>query len=327
MPIGYAWTVALVSWGVACALTRWRWAGRFAALPALVVNELPFLAAYALIASTALAVAEGDLRTALGVASAAVALLALAGLGVVVGRALRAHAALGNVDPPRRPWGRILLSPFLSGRRGIVVVRNLAYGDDPRQRLDVYHRRGRPTGRPVLLQLHGGGFHGGDKAREALPLIRDLTSRAGCVVVSANYRLQPRVRLAQQVADVRAAIAWVRANSSEYGGDAGRLFLVGSSAGAYLAVAAVCDGERGIAGVIGRYGYYGDLAPGADGPPMLIVHGGKDLLVPAPDVRAFAGRAGASYAELPGAHHGFDRFESIRSAAVNEAVHAFVVSE
>ena len=57
MPIGYLWTVAAVSWGVARALTRWRRIGSFDALPALVVSELPFLVGYFLIASTVLAFA------------------------------------------------------------------------------------------------------------------------------------------------------------------------------------------------------------------------------------------------------------------------------
>ena len=92
MPIGYLWTVAAVSWGVACALTRWPRLGPFAALPALVVSELPFIVGYFLIASTVLALAEGDLGSPAGAAAAAVALLALAGLVVIVRRALRAHA-------------------------------------------------------------------------------------------------------------------------------------------------------------------------------------------------------------------------------------------
>lgn len=90
----------------------------------------------------------------------------------------------------------------------------------------------------------------------------------------------------------------------------------------------MCDGETGIAGLICRYGYYGGLAPRGDLPPMLIVHGKKDL-IPAADVRAFVERARAvsshpvSYAELPGAHHDFDLYESIRSAAINKAVEQF----
>ena len=208
-------------------------------------------------------------------------------------------------------------------------MRGRAYGDGPRRTLDVYHRRDRPPGAPVLLHFHGGGFYSGSKTREARPLIRHLASRRGFVCVSANYRLQPHVTLADQVADVRAAIAWVRAHAAEFGAAPGTLFVAGSSAGANLAIRAVCEGETGIAGLICRYGYYGDLAPRGDMPPMLVVHGEKDMSIPAADVRAFAERVRAVsshpviYAELPGAHHDFDMFESIRSAAVSKAVEQF----
>ena len=329
MPVGYWWTVALISWGVVCALTRWRRLGSFSAIPALLVSELPFIVGYWLAASTVLALVDGDLGSPGGAAGAAVALLALAGLVVVVRRAMRAHAALRNAGRPRRPWGRILRAPFFPGRREVTRVRGLAYGDGPHRTLDVYHRRDQPASAPILLHFHGGAFYSGNKAREARPLIRHLTSRRGFVCVSANYRLQPHVTLADQVADARRAIAWVRAHTAEYGAEPGTLFLAGSSAGANLAIRAVCEGETGIAGLICRYGYYGDLAPRGDMPPMLVVHGEKDMMVPAADVRAFVQRVRAVssrpviYAELPGAYHDFDMFESIRSAAVSKAVEQF----
>ena len=147
--------------------------------------------------------------------------------------------------------------------------------------------------------------------------------------MSANYRLQPHVTLADQVADVRDAIAWVRGHAAEFGAEPGTLFVAGSSAGAHLAIQAVCEGETGIAGLICRYGYYGRLAPRGDMPPMLVVHGQNDMLIPAADARAFVERVRAVssrpviYAELPGAHHDFDLFESIRSAAVSQAVEQF----
>jgi acetyl esterase/lipase len=299
------------------------------AIPALLTSELPFIVGYWLIASTVLALVDGDLGSPGGAAGAAVALLALAGLVVVVCRAMRAHAALHNTGRPRRPWGRILRAPFFPGRPDVVRVRGLAYGDGPRRTLDVYHRRDRPASAPVLLHFHGGAFYSGNKAREARPLIRHLTSRRGFVCVSADYRLQPQVTLADQVADVRDAIAWVRAHAAEYGAEPGALFLAGSSAGANLAIRAVCEGETGIAGLICRYGYYGNLAPPGDMPPMLVVHGEKDMMIPVPDVRAFVERVRAvsshpvTYAELPGAYHDFDLYESIRSAAVNKAVEQF----
>jgi acetyl esterase/lipase len=276
-----------------------------------------------------LALVDGDLDSPGGAVGAAVALLALAGLTVIVCRALRADAALRNSGKPRRPWGRILRAPFFPGRPDVVRLRGLAYGAGPDRTLDVYHRRDRPAGAPILLHFHGGWFRSGNKAREARPLIRHLTSRCGFVCVSADYRLQPRVTLADQVADVRDAIAWVRAHAAEYGADPGRLFVTGSSAGAHLAVRALCEGETGIAGLICRYGYYGNLAPSSDMPPMLVVHGDKDMLIHLSAVRAFAERVRAVsrhpviYAELPGAHHDFDLYESIRSAAVNRAVEQF----
>jgi hypothetical protein len=55
MPFGYWWTVAVPSWGVGCALTRWHRLGSFTAIPALVTSELPFIVGYLLIASTVLA--------------------------------------------------------------------------------------------------------------------------------------------------------------------------------------------------------------------------------------------------------------------------------
>jgi hypothetical protein len=149
MPIGYWWTVALISWGVVCALTRWRRLGSFSAIPALLVSELPFIVGYLLIASTVLALVDGDLHSPAGAAGAAVAVLALAGLVVVVCSAMRAHAALRNTGRPRRPWGRILPAPFFPGRLDVVRVRDLAYGDGPRRTLDVYHRRDRPAGVPI----------------------------------------------------------------------------------------------------------------------------------------------------------------------------------
>ena len=64
--------------------------------------------------------------------------------------------------------------------------------------------------------------------------------------MSADYRLQPHVTLADQVADVRDAIAWVRAHAADYGAEPGTLYVTGSSAGANLAIRAVCAGETAL---------------------------------------------------------------------------------
>lgn len=331
MPIGLFVSVVLVGWGTACALTCWRQLGGVARIPALVANELPFLAGYLLIASAALALAQGDLDSVAGVIVGVAAFAILLGLAVIVRRALRADAALGNPTPASRRWGWILVAPLPAYRREVVRVRNLPYGEGARRDLDVYHRRNRPAGAPVVLHFHGGGFHSGNKRWEARPLLGHLVSR-GMLCVSANYRLRPYVGYDEQLADARAAIEWVRSHAVEYGGDPTRIFLLGSSAGAYLSVDTVNAGATGIAGIIGRYGYYGGLTPERPQPPILVIHGENDLLVAATDAREFVGRMRArssgpvEYVELPGAHHDFDLYESIRSNAISIAIERFIMN-
>lgn len=329
MPIGLLIPVALVGWSTACALTCWQRLGPAALVPALVTNELPFLGAYLLVASAGLALAQGDLESTGGAIVGIAALVVLAGLAVTVRRALRADSVLRNPSPVRRPWHRILLAPLPARRRGVVRVPNVPYAEGRRRRLDVYHRRDRPSGMPVVLHFHGGGFHSGNRRREARPLFAHLLGK-GIVCVSADYRLRPHVNYGEQLADALAAIAWVRSHARDYGGDPARIFLVGSSAGAYLAVDAVDAGAREVAGIVGRYGYYGDLAPKGPLPPILVIHGELDLRVRAQRARAFAERvrltAGSpvEYVELPGGHHDFDLYESIRAHAVGVAVERFI---
>ena len=224
------------------------------------------------------------------------------------------------------------MAPLPAFRREVVRVRNLSYGEGRRRNLDIYHRRDRPSGVPVVLHFHGGGFHSGNKNREARPLIGHLVSR-GMVCASANYRLRPHVSYGEQLADAQDAIEWMRSHAQEYGGDPERIFLVGSSAGAYLSIDAVNAGTNGIAGIVGRYGYYGGLAVERPQPPILVIHGENDLLVRPSKAREFVERmrAGSShpveYVELPGGHHDFDLYESIRSNAISIAVDRFVTAE
>jgi acetyl esterase/lipase len=193
-------------------------------------------------------------------------------------------------------------------------------------------------GAPVLVYLHGGGFRMGSKMLGARPLIYRLAAR-GWVCVSADYRLV-RAGYADQLADARAVLAWVRDNARTYGGDPDAVFAAGGSAGAHLVATAALSGTE-VRGVVGMYGYYGDTGgsgPGPrspqerispDAPPFLVVHGALDTLVLREDARAFADRLRAVsrepvvYAELPGTHHNFDLFHSPRFHAVTDAVIRF----
>ena len=107
-----------------------------------------------------------------------------------------------------------------------------AYGNDPKQRLDLARPAGVPRA-PVLLFVHGGGWSIGDKAHAAGGKARWANAK-GWAFASANYRLVPQATVESQAADVASAIAWLRANAAREGLDPDRIVLMGHSAGAHL---------------------------------------------------------------------------------------------
>jgi acetyl esterase/lipase len=112
-------------------------------------------------------------------------------------------------------------------------------GADPRQTsLDIYIPAAEHN-MPVLIYVHGGGWTSGDKG--AVGAKAAYFTGRGFIFVSINYRLIPAARPAGQAADVAEAVAWVRDNIALYGGNAGRLFLLGHSAGAHLTALIASD--------------------------------------------------------------------------------------
>jgi acetyl esterase/lipase len=114
------------------------------------------------------------------------------------------------------------------------IDRDLAYGTDPQQRLDVYipaHAKGAP----IILMVHGGAWTVGDKA--ASGFVFDKVTRylpRGYVIVSSNYRMSRQPNPLDQADDIARALAFVQAKASSWGGDPGRVLLLGHSAGAHL---------------------------------------------------------------------------------------------
>lgn len=114
------------------------------------------------------------------------------------------------------------------------TVRDIAYreaaGDgyvDSLCRLDLCYPTDR-TGFPTVIWFHGGGLEGG---RREIPA---ALCNQGFAVVGVEYRLVPRVKVADCVADAAAAAAWVVKHIAEYGGDPRLIFVAGHSAGGYL---------------------------------------------------------------------------------------------
>jgi acetyl esterase/lipase len=252
-----------------------------------LVNELPFIAAGWLLAWTLLALYQGELNSAGGLAYAGVVVLTMLGLAEVVRRALLAGPALERAlarglgtgpafgpEPRRRNWRRltrVLLGPFPLWSGDVQQIRNISYGEAGRRnRLDLYRPRRRPApGSPVLIHFHGGGFQMGTKSRQSRPLLHRF-ARQGWVCLSATYRLRAAGRFPNSLVDAKKVIAWVRSHADEYGLDGSLIVVAGSSAGAHLAAMAALtpnvaafqpsfEGEdTSVAAAVCLYGYYGD---------------------------------------------------------------------
>ncbi|PZU09841.1 alpha/beta hydrolase [Sphingomonas sp.] len=112
-------------------------------------------------------------------------------------------------------------------------AKSFSYGPNPLEKLDLWQPTS-PTPAPLILFVHGGGWQRGDKDNATgATKIRHLVER-GYAVASIDYRLVPEATVEQQTADVALALAWVRSHAAENGIDAGRIILMGHSAGAHL---------------------------------------------------------------------------------------------
>lgn len=120
----------------------------------------------------------------------------------------------------------------------------VAYGDGPRQRMDVYRAldsAGAPllAPAPVVIFVHGGSWQSGSKDDYAW--VGKALAQMGFVAVLPNYGLMPDTRFPAFVDDVARAAAQVKARAAEWGGDTARVVLMGHSAGAQLAALVAYD--------------------------------------------------------------------------------------
>jgi triacylglycerol lipase len=163
-----------------------------------------------------------------------------------------------------------------------TLSRDLPYGAHERHRLDIFTESGRRAA-PVLVFVHGGGFVMGDKRAPGLPFydnIGDFAASVGLVGVTMTYRLAPTHPWPAGSEDVALAVGWLRANIATYGGDPGRIFLIGQSAGAvhvagYVASPTLHErNDSGIAGAMLISGSY-DVAQ-ADANQFHLAYYGSD---------------------------------------------------
>ena len=194
-------------------------------------------------------------------------------------------------------------------------VRDVAYGPDPRQRLDLWTPKGDPPGGgwPMLVFFYGGGWESG--SRSLYCWAAHALAARGFVVAVPDYRLVPTVRFPGFIEDAAAATARFGELAEVHGGDRARLGVLGHSAGAHLAMMIALDRRymagagapgliRAAAGLAGPYDFLPfDVAASInafgrapdptltqpvtfvrpDAPPLWLGHGTADTVVHAED--------------------------------------------
>ena len=128
-----------------------------------------------------------------------------------------------------------------------LLTQDVAYGTDPRQKLDIYQPRttAPAKGFPTLVFFYGGAWNRGD--RTDYKFVGEALASRGILAILADYRLYPQVRYPDFLRDSAAVLAWARRETPRLGGDPQRLFVMGHSAGAYNAAMLALD-ARWLAG-------------------------------------------------------------------------------
>lgn len=128
----------------------------------------------------------------------------------------------------------------------IKVVKDISYMDDDsiEHKLDIHYLSDH-TRKPILINIHGGGFISGYKEMDSL--FADYLAQRGLVVFNLNYRLAyPKNNVFDQIEDISNAVKWIISNATEYEANTNEMYLVGHSAGAVLAIAEalLCTDQR-----------------------------------------------------------------------------------
>lgn len=120
------------------------------------------------------------------------------------------------------------------------VCRNLSYGEHADQYMHLSIPREKKDF-PTLIWFHGGGMTG-----DAVDFNADFFDGTAAVA-SVHYRLAPQNLPPAQYEDTAASIAFVFRNITRYGGDTGKIFVGGLSAGANMAALTVFNDQKYLA--------------------------------------------------------------------------------
>lgn len=118
-------------------------------------------------------------------------------------------------------------------------IRNVAYGPHKRQDLDIYVPKKLAKPATVVVFFYGGYWRYGNK--RGYRFVGEALTSKGIITVIPNYRLYPKVSWRGIVNDGGLAYRWVERHIKQYGGNPRRVFVMGHSAGGYIAAMVALD--------------------------------------------------------------------------------------
>jgi len=185
---------------------------------------------------------------------------------------LNAYAAFREMGPNLNPQvidgtGKLYAEIHKNTDKGnLQITRDVKYGPDPKQGMDIYRPQGATGSRPAVVFIHGGGLTGGDKVNPLSPLMNGNVAtyfgRQDMVGINATYRLVPNITYPEGAQDMQAIVKWIRDNAVEYGINPEQIFFLCSSAGCTHTAALLYNpqvmfgGNPDIAGAIMMSGAY-----------------------------------------------------------------------
>lgn len=191
-----------------------------------------------------------------------IGLAVLASMTTLVVQEAQAFSALNAVN-------RISLSG------GVGVQKNIMYGDEPLQDLDLYFPKPLAqqmkssqtitTNYPLVVFVHGGSWKNGNKDDYAF--VGQSLAKAGYVTAVINYRKAPEHVYPDYVNDAAKAVAWSYHNAPSFFADPNKMAVMGHSAGAFNMMAAVSNADflapfgmkpsdiKAVVGIAGPYSY------------------------------------------------------------------------
>ncbi|MBT8213083.1 MAG: alpha/beta hydrolase [Acidimicrobiia bacterium] len=216
-------------------------------LPAMLVAELiPIRIAFHAVIGV-VAIWLGALEHPTGQIGVALTVLTWIGYGVLQARAHRAlpvlRRALAEIGidhlEAEVEWRRALAGYPYRTPDHIEVLEDVEYSDG--LTLDLYRTAG--DGKPIVVQIHGGGWRGGHKRQQARPLLHRM-ARDGWLAASVSYPLSPQATFPDHLIALKRAIAFLRKNAAEFGGDGSFIAVTGGSAGGHLSALLALTANR-----------------------------------------------------------------------------------